>query len=117
MKTPLKILAWSIALVVLHTVLVRVMAHGHVAHSLLAGGPSLGAGGSSGSWLLAAALVVIRLVAVVVVPGLLATATVLAAAHYLVGSRSTGTSSGGDALGVLAEAEGTGTSKGVRGME
>jgi hypothetical protein len=107
-KTAVKIVLWCIGTIALHAVLVRLMAHGHVAHSLLAGGPSLGAA------LLAAALVVVRFVAVVVVPGALATAAVLATAHYFVGSKSTGTSSGGDAL---AEAEGTGTSIGVSGTE
>jgi hypothetical protein len=112
MKTAKRILVASIVIVALDFVLVRIMAHGHVAHALLAGGPSLSAA------LLAAALVIVRFVAVVIVPGLLATAATLATAHYFVGagvgSRSTGTSSGGDAL---AEAEVTGTSIGVRGIE
>lgn len=108
MKTTKRIVIASIVLLAIHAVLVRVMAHGHVAHALLAGGPSLSAA------LLAAALVVVRFVAVVIVPGALATAAVLATAHYLVGSKSTGISSGGDAL---AEAEGTGTSIEARGTE
>ena len=54
---------------------------------------------------------------VVIVPGLLATAATLATAHYFVGSRSTGTSSGANGADALAEAEGTGTSIGARGME
>ena len=111
MKASLRLLVASFAIVVLHALLVRFMAHGHVAHSLLAAGPTLG------DAILAAALVVVRFAAVVLVPGALAMAAVLAAAHYLVGgvgSRSTGTSSGGPAL---AEAEGTGTSMGVTGTE
>ena len=108
MKTSKRLLIASLVIVALDFVLVRIMAHGHVAHALLAGGPSLSAA------LLAAALVIVRFVAVVIVPGMIAMAAVLATAHYFVGSRSTGTSSGGDAL---AEAEGTGTSMGVRGTE
>lgn len=108
MKASRRLLVASLVIVAVDFVLVRIMAHGHVAHALLAGGPTPSAA------LLAAALVVVRFVAVVIVPGLLAMAAVLATAHYFVGSRSTGTSSGGDAL---AEAEGTGTSIGVRGTE
>lgn len=111
MKTTKRLLVASAIVVALDFVLVRIMAHGHVAHALLAGGPSLGAA------VLAAALVVVRFVAVVIVPGLLATAATLATAHYFVGSRSTGTSSGANGADALAEAEGTGTSIGARGME
>jgi hypothetical protein len=103
MKTAKKLLMCSMCVLVLQELLVRAMAHSHVAHSLLASGPSLGAA------LLAAALVVVRLGAVVLVPGAIATAVVLAVAHYLVGSKSTGISDGG--------AEGTGTSIGVAGKE
>lgn len=108
MKTAVKLVAWSVGAIVLQEILVRAMAHGHVAHSLLAAPPSVGAA------LLAVALVAVRFVAVVLAPGLIATAAVLAFAHYFVGSKSTGTSSGGDAL-EEAEAEGTGTSIGVGG--
>jgi hypothetical protein len=118
MNAAKRLLIASLVIVLLDFVLVRFMAHGHVAHALLAGGPTLSAAYSPSSWLLAAALVIVRFVAVVIVPGFLATAATLASAHYFVGagagSRSTGTSSGGDAL---AEAEGTGTSIGVRGVE
>lgn len=94
----------SIAVLVLHEALLRAMAHGHVAHVLL------GAGSSSpplGAAMLAVALVVVRLLAVVAVPGALLTAAVGFAAHHLSGSYSIGTS----------DAEGAGTSIGVRGSE
>lgn len=108
MKAARNIVVATLVLLALDAVLVRLMAHGHVAHSLLAGGPSLGAAA------LAAALVVVRFVAVVIAPGALAMAAVLATADYFVGSKSTGISSGAEAL---AEAEGTGTSIDGRGTE
>lgn len=108
MKSARNIVIATLVLLALDAILVRLLAHGHVAHALLAGGPSLGAAA------LAAALVVVRFVAVVIVPGMLATAGVLATADYFVGSYSTGTSPGG---GALAEAEGTGTSIDGRGTE
>jgi hypothetical protein len=111
MKATRRLLVASMIIVALDFILVRIMAHGHVAHALLAGGPSVSAG------LLAAALVLVRFVAVVIVPGLLATAATLATAHYFVGSRSTGTSSGANGADALAEAEGIGTSIGARGSE
>jgi len=111
MKTSLKLVGWSIAILVLHEVLLRAMANGHVAHSLLASAPSLGAALSSGSGLLAAALVVVRFVAVVIVPGMIGTAAVLALAHYFASSSSTGISDADEV------AEGTGTSIGVAGTE
>ena len=109
MKLALKLVIASLAFVALHEVLVRLMAHGHVAHSLLAGGPSLGAA------LLAVALVIVRFVAVVMVPGALATAAVLALAHYFVGSKSTGISPG--AADAEPVADGAGTSMGATGTE
>ena len=108
MKAARNIVIATLVLLALDAILVRLMAHGHVAHSLLAGGPSLAAAA------LAAALVVVRFAAVVIAPGALATAAVLVAADYFVGSKSTGISSGGDAL---AEAEGTGASIEGRGTE
>jgi len=105
MKTSLKLVGWSIAILVLHEVLLRAMANGHVAHSLLASAPTLGAA------LLAAALVVVRFVAVVIVPGMIGTAAVLALAHYFASSSSTGISEAEEV------AEGTGTSIGVAGTE
>jgi hypothetical protein len=72
----------ALVTLVLHLVLVRAMAHGHVAHVLLGAGnaaPPLGAAG------LAVTLVVVRLGAVVVVPGALLAAAASLVAHVLVG--------------------------------
>jgi hypothetical protein len=66
----------------LDVVLVRAMAHGHVAHVLLGSGnaaPPLGAAA------LAISLVVVRVAAVVIVPGALLAATASMLAHALVG--------------------------------
>ncbi len=109
MKRPLPrrsigILCASLAVLALHELLVRAMAHGHVAHVLLGAGsspPPLAAA------LLAIALVVVRLLAIVVVPGALLMAAVGFAAHHLSGSYSIGTS----------DEDGAGTSIGVRGTE
>jgi hypothetical protein len=103
MKASLRLFVGSVLVLVVHEVLVRMMANGHVAHALLASSPSIGAA------LLAVALVVVRFCAVVLVPGALATAVVLAVAHYLVGSKSTGISE--------ELADGAGTSIGVSGTE
>ena len=75
-------LALSLITLVLHVVLVRVMAHGHVAHVLHGSGnaaPPLGAA------VLAISLVLVRLGAVVLAPGLLLASLVSLAAHVLVG--------------------------------
>lgn len=79
--------AISVALVALATIaleilLVRVMAHGHVAHVLLGSGnsaPPLGAA------LLAVSLVVVRFAAVVIAPGALLAALASVVAHVVVG--------------------------------
>jgi len=66
----------------LHVVLVRAMAHGHVAHVLLGSGnatPPLGAA------VLAVSLVLVRFGAVVVAPGALLAAAASLLAHVLVG--------------------------------
>jgi hypothetical protein len=66
----------------LHAILVRSMAHGHVAHVLLGAGngaPPLGAA------LLAVSLVLVRFGAVVVSPGALLAAAASLLAHVLVG--------------------------------
>jgi hypothetical protein len=72
--------ALALGALLLHVVLVRAMAHGHVAHVLLGSGnaaPPLGAA------LLALSLVVVRFAAVVVAPGALlaSAASLLAHAH------------------------------------
>lgn len=94
----------SLAVLVLHEVLLRAMAHGHVAHVLLGAGSSAPPPFAAS---LAVALVVVRLLAIVVVPGALLAAATGLAAHHLEGSYSIGTS----------VADGAGTSIGVRGTE
>ena len=72
----------ALVTVVLHVVLVRSMAHGHVAHVLLGSGnaaPPLGAA------VLAISLVLVRVGAVVVAPGALLAAAASLLAHVLVG--------------------------------
>ena len=89
----------------LHLVLVRAMAHGHVAHVLLGSGnaaPPLGAA------LLAVTLVVVRLGAVVVAPGALLAAAASLLAHVLVGPPR-----GGSAPGAPAQREGAGRGAGT----
>ncbi len=80
-------LALSVLTLVLDLVLVRAMAHGHVAHVLLGSGnaaPPLGAAA------LAIALVLVRLGAVVLAPGLLLASLVSLLAHVLVGPQGGG---------------------------
>jgi hypothetical protein len=93
----------SAVALVLHAILVRAMAHGHVAHVLLGAGSSMPAIGAA---LLAVALVLVRLFAIVVVPGLLLASIVSLVAHWGTISGA-GTSVGG----------GAGTSIGVRGTK
>jgi hypothetical protein len=74
--------ALALATLGLHAVLVRAMAHGHIAHVLLGSGnaaPPLGAA------VLAASLVLVRVGAVVIVPGALLAAAASLLAHVLVG--------------------------------
>lgn len=88
----------AVAVILIHVLFVRLMAHGHVAHVLLGSAnhaPPIGAA------LLAVALLVARFLSVVIAPGaLLASATSLAA-HVLVGpkggGRARGEAAGGDA--------------------
>ena len=84
LRRPIVFGAIAAAFLVLHHVLVRAMAHGHVAHALLAGG-----GARIGPAVLACALVVVRLVAIVVVPGLLLAALAEIVAYLLVGPKRT----------------------------
>jgi hypothetical protein len=92
----------ALVTLVVHLVLVRSMAHGHVAHVLLGSGnaaPPLGAA------ILAITLVVVRALAVLVVPGALLASLASVVAHVLVGPPRGGTGQG--------EGAGTGTSSGT----
>jgi hypothetical protein len=74
----------ALVTIVVHLVLVRAMAHGHVAHVLLGSGnaaPPLGAA------VLAISLVVARIGAIVLAPGALLAALVSVAAHVVRGPR------------------------------
>ena len=76
------VIALSLVTLLVHVVLVRLMAHGHVAHVLLGAGnaaPPIGAA------LLAISLVLVRLAAVVLVPGALLAAAASLLAHVLLG--------------------------------
>lgn len=81
-KRPLAFLAISFASLLLHHVLLRAMAHGHVAHVLLGAG---NAPPPASAAAVAISLVVIRFLTVVVVPGLLLAAAAEIAAYLLVG--------------------------------
>jgi len=97
------VIAGSLGVLLLHVVLVRAMAHGHVAHVLLGSGnaaPPLGAS------LLAISLVLVRLTAVVLVPGALLAAVVSLVAQRL----GSGITSG---AGRRSEAEGSGAGAGA----
>lgn len=100
----------------LHLVLVRAMAHGHIAHVLLGSGnasPPLGAAA------LAISLVVVRVCAVVVAPGALLAAAASLLAHAIVGpphggsGQRAGTGEGDDAAG-KGTRSGTATKPGGR---
>jgi hypothetical protein len=69
----------SIVCLVLHHVLVRAMAHGHIAHVLLGRSPPASAA------TLAIALVIVRVITVMLVPGLLLAAAAEVTAYLLVG--------------------------------
>ena len=93
----------SLAVIVVHFVLVRLMAHGHVAHVLLGSGnaaPPLGAA------LLAVTLVLARLGAIVVAPGALLASAASLVAHAVAGPKD-GYRDGGGA------GDGSGTSSGT----
>jgi hypothetical protein len=81
-RRALVVAALSVFTLVLHLVLVRAMAHGHVAHVLLGSG---NAAPPFAAAVLAVALVVVRLGAVVVAPGLLLASAVSLVAHVIVG--------------------------------
>lgn len=81
-KRPLAFLAISFACLVLHHVLLRAMAHGHVAHVLLGAGNTPPPASAAA---VAIALLVVRFLTVIVVPGLLLAAAAEVAAYLLVG--------------------------------
>jgi hypothetical protein len=77
------VIACSLATLLVHLLLVRLMAHGHVAHVLLGSGnaaPPIGAA------LLAVGLVLMRLAAVVLVPGAVLAALASLLAHVVFGA-------------------------------
>lgn len=103
-RRALVVAALSVVVLVIHLVLVRAMAHGHVAHVLLGAGnaaPPLGAAA------LAVSLVVVRLVALVLAPGLLLASVASLVAHVLVGPPPPPPRGGGDHSGTSS---GAGTS-------
>lgn len=109
-RSSLRLVFVALVFVVLHALLVRWMAHGHVAHVLLGAGnaaPPLGAA------LLAVALVVVRVVAVVVVPGALLAALASLIAHVLLGPPRGGAGHGDEEGDPAGASSGTssGTSK------
>ncbi len=83
-RRPVILAAVSLVFLVAHHVLVRAMAHGHVAHVLLGAG---NAPPEAGAALLAVGLVVVRFVTVVLVPGLLLAAAAELLAYLLVGPK------------------------------
>jgi hypothetical protein len=83
MKRPAIFAAIALVAFVIEHVLLRAMAHGHVAHVLLA------SGGSRGDTVLAVALLVSRLVKYVLAPGLVLAAAAEIVAYLLVGPKRT----------------------------
>jgi hypothetical protein len=74
--------AVALATTLLHLVLVRAMAHGHVAHVLLGSG---NAAPPVGAALLAVSLVLARFAAIVIAPGALLAAAASLVAHAVMG--------------------------------
>lgn len=125
--------ALALGVVLLHLVLVRLMAHGHVAHVLLGAGNSVPPIGAAG---LAIGLVMARFAAIVIAPGALMASGVSLLAHAVVGpkgedgggyrgggggggsgtSSGTGMRSGEEGSGAVGMAAGTGWSIEGRGM-
>ncbi len=83
-RRPVVLATISLVLLVAHHVLVRAMAHGHVAHVLLGAG---NAPPPTDAAVLAIALVLVRFVSVVLVPGLLLAAAAELLAYLLVGPK------------------------------
>lgn len=95
-RRALTVIAVSMGAILIDLVLVRLMAHGHVAHVLL------GAGSSAppiGPALLAIALVIARLAAIVIAPGALLAALASLVAHVVVGPEA------GDGGGAAVEGQ------------
>jgi hypothetical protein len=114
-RRALHVIAVASAIVAVHLVLVRAMAHGHVAHVLLGAG---NAAPPAGAALLALSLVLVRFAAMVLVPGAVLAATASLIAQLVRAQRpGTGTSSGagtssddaGSANGAGASIDGRGT--------
>lgn len=82
LRRPIVLTAISAVCLVLQHVLLRVMAHAHVAHVLLGAG---NAPPPSGAGALAVTLVIARLVSFVLVPGLVLAAAAETIAYLLVG--------------------------------
>jgi hypothetical protein len=80
-RRPVFLATLSAVLLISYLVLVRVMAHGKIAHVLLGGGAS------SGDTAIAITLVIVRFVTVVLVPGLVLASFAELAAYVLVGPR------------------------------
>lgn len=80
-RRPVFLTVLSTILLIAYLVLVRVMAHGHIAHVLLGGGAS------AGTTAIAVSLVVVRFITVILVPGLMLAAFAELLAYVLVGPR------------------------------
>lgn len=80
-RRPVFLAVTSTLLLVAYLILVRMMAHGHIAHVLLGGGASAGATA------IAVSLVVVRFITVILVPGLMLAAFAELLAYVLVGPR------------------------------
>ena len=80
-RRPIFLAVLSAILLVSYLVLVRIMAHGQIAHVLLGGGAS------SADTAIAITLVVVRFVTVVLVPGFVLASFAELAAYVLVGPR------------------------------
>ena len=87
LRRPIALVALSLGCLVLHSLLLRAAAHGHVAHVLLGAGNSAPAPGSAA---IAISLLVVRFVAYVVVPGMLLAAAAEVIAYLLVGPKRNG---------------------------
>lgn len=81
-RRPVVLTTISIVCLALHYVLLRCMAHGHVAHALLGSGNGPTPAGAA---ILAAALILVRFVSVMLVPGFLLAAAAELVAYWLVG--------------------------------
>ena len=83
-RRPVVLTVLSLVLLVAHHILVRAMAHGHVAHALLGAG---NAPPPAGAAALAIGLIAVRLLAVLLVPGFLLAAAAEIVAYLLVGPK------------------------------